>query len=137
MADEMNATANSGTAPANAPKEKKTRAPRKPNTVAEAAVPTSVSEPAKKTRGRRKSVENAQVVAPVAPVAAKKAASVKTAEKKQAAKRGPRKAQAVAPASDDFADLLKLEEENQKLRKALAEKLRSENADLRKKLGAA
>jgi putative transposase len=41
------------------------------------------------------------------------------------------------PASDDFADLLKLEEENQKLRRALSEKLRTENADLRKKLGMA
>jgi hypothetical protein len=37
-------------------------------------------------------------------------------------------------AGDEMADLLQLEEENQKLRKLLAEKLRAENADLRKKL---
>jgi len=44
-----------------------------------------------------------------------------------------------APASvsarDDMADLIQLEEENSRLRKTLAEKLRSENADLRKRLG--
>jgi hypothetical protein len=37
-------------------------------------------------------------------------------------------------AADEMADLLQLETENQKLRKMLAEKLRAENADLRKKL---
>ena len=43
---------------------------------------------------------------------------------------------AAAPvaAVDDIADLLQLEEENQRLRKLLAEKLRAENADLRKRL---
>ncbi|QFI69477.1 hypothetical protein EKH55_4603 [Sinorhizobium alkalisoli] len=39
------------------------------------------------------------------------------------------------PAGDDLADLVQLEEENQRLRKLLAEKLRAENADLRKRLG--
>ena len=39
-----------------------------------------------------------------------------------------------ASAGDEMADLLQLEEENQRLRKLLAENLRSENADLRKKL---
>jgi len=39
-----------------------------------------------------------------------------------------------ATASDEMADLIALEEENQKLRKTLAEKLRAENADLRKRL---
>jgi hypothetical protein len=38
---------------------------------------------------------------------------------------------------DEFADLIALEAENQKLRRSLAEKLRAENADLRKKLGLA
>jgi len=41
---------------------------------------------------------------------------------------------AAASAGDEMADLLQLEAENQKLRKMLAEKLRAENADLRKKL---
>ncbi|WP_087003291.1 transposase [Rhizobium sullae] len=40
-----------------------------------------------------------------------------------------------APAGDELADLVQLEEENQKLRKRLAEKLRVENTQLRKRLG--
>jgi putative transposase len=51
---------------------------------------------------------------------------------------GSKKAAATTPSiSDDFGDLIQLEAENQKLRKSLAEKLRVENADLRKKLGLA
>ncbi|RVE81592.1 transposase [Sinorhizobium meliloti] len=38
-------------------------------------------------------------------------------------------------AGDEFAELVQLEEENQRLRKQLAEKLRTENAELRKRLG--
>lgn len=52
-----------------------------------------------------------------------------------AAKAEPR--QATSAPIDEFADLLKLEEENKALRKALSEKLRAENADLRKRLGQA
>ncbi|APO70116.1 hypothetical protein IE4872_PC00085 (plasmid) [Rhizobium gallicum] len=66
-------------------------------------------------------------------------ASVGTnATKSVPVKRGPRtdKAAAAAPTSvfDDLAGLLQLEEENQRLRKLLAEKLRAENAELRKRL---
>ncbi|MDX0018755.1 transposase [Sinorhizobium meliloti] len=39
------------------------------------------------------------------------------------------------PDGDELADLVQLEEENQRLRKLLAEKLRAENAELRKRLG--
>ena len=39
------------------------------------------------------------------------------------------------PAGDELADLVQLEEENQRLRKRLAEKLQAENAELRKRLG--
>jgi len=42
-----------------------------------------------------------------------------------------------APVLDDITDLLQLEDENARLRKTLAEKLRAENADLRKRLGLA
>lgn len=38
-------------------------------------------------------------------------------------------------AGDEFAELVQLEEENQRLRKQLAEKLRTENTELRKRLG--
>lgn len=40
-----------------------------------------------------------------------------------------------APAGDELADLLQLEEENKRLRRLLADKLRTENAELRKRLG--
>ncbi|RWX81474.1 transcriptional regulator [Neorhizobium lilium] len=53
-------------------------------------------------------------------------------------KRSPRAAQtstsAETAAIDALTDLLQLEEENQRLRKLLAEKLRAENADLRRRL---
>lgn len=83
------------------------------------------------------------------PKRGRKAKSATAAEgvKRLAVKRGPRAAkpapvavqevavpEAVAAASYEMADLLQLEEENQKLRKLLAEKLRAENADLRKRL---
>lgn len=55
-----------------------------------------------------------------------------------------RKTTDVAPAApvavdaiDDMTELLRLEEENRNLRKQLSEKLRSENADLRKRLNLA
>lgn len=36
---------------------------------------------------------------------------------------------------DEFAELVQLEAENQRLRKLLSERLRAENSDLRKRLG--
>ncbi len=39
------------------------------------------------------------------------------------------------PIDDELAEFVQLEEENRRLRKLLAEKLRAENADLRKRLG--
>ncbi len=132
MPEETNVTLVGG-ATENTRPEKKTRAPRKLKAIAEAAAPSSTSAPVKKPRGRRKKVEEGNVLPPV-PVATEKVARAKSA-KTQPAKRGPRKVETTAPASDDFADLLKLEEENQKLRKALSDKLRAENVELRKKLG--
>ncbi|NKM21054.1 transcriptional regulator [Rhizobium laguerreae] len=62
-----------------------------------------------------------------------------TASAKRAPLRRAPKGVQTAPAApmtaiDEMADLLQLEEENQRLRKLLAEKLRAENADLRKRL---
>lgn len=111
------------------PAVKKTRAPRRPKAVAEVATSEAVAPP-KGRRGGRRKVEAVEVVA--APTEAKRKG------------RGPAKA-ATAPkaskpvatvsVSDDLADLLQLEEENKRLRKTLAEKLRAENADLRKRIG--
>lgn len=42
---------------------------------------------------------------------------------------------ASVPVDDEFAEFIQLEEENRRLRKLLSEKLRAENADLRKRLG--
>lgn len=47
-------------------------------------------------------------------------------------------APSISPAAsidDEFAEFIQLEEENRRLRKLLSEKLRAENADLRKRLG--
>jgi hypothetical protein len=61
--------------------------------------------------------------------------------KRLPSKHAPKTVQAAAATStvaiDEIADLLQLEEENQRLRKLLAEKLRAENADLRKRLNLA
>lgn len=43
--------------------------------------------------------------------------------------------EAAAPVDDELAEFIELEEENRRLRKLLAEKLRAENADLRRRLG--
>lgn len=49
---------------------------------------------------------------------------------------GPAKAESrPEPRESSFADLVELEKENRKLRAQLAEKLRAENAELRKRLG--
>jgi hypothetical protein len=117
---------------------------------------TPITEP-KKRRGRQAKAVASQVVAgnekPAAsgdtnatpakrgkqPRAAKfaAAAEAKVATKQPRKTRMPKQVAAAVntPAGDEMADLLQLEEENQKLRKQLAEKLRSENANLRKRLG--
>jgi hypothetical protein len=118
MADENDASPTSETlttdAPAVVPIIKKQRAPRRSKAAIEAAF------------------------------SAASAATTMKATKKTGS-RGTRKAgavgQAKAPATtslnaaDEMADLIQLEEENKQLRKTLSEKLRAENADLRKRLG--
>jgi putative transposase len=46
-----------------------------------------------------------------------------------------KKAAGQAPQSDELKDLVKLEEDNVRLKKLLADRLRKENAELRRKLG--
>ncbi len=133
MADETITETNATTeALAVAPAEKKTRKPRAPKAAAKIAAydvtASPAEQPVKKTRAKRGSK--------IAPVKADKAA----VEPKKVATRTPRaKAAALAPVApvDDISDLIKLEEENKQLRKELSDKLRSENADLRKRLGKA
>lgn len=112
---------------------RKQRKPRTPRTAA-ASAPTEAAVAQKKTR--RKRGEAAAIVAATSSASTRGKSG---AGAKVPGKRGPRKASAAAPSNavsgDDFADLMQLETENQKLRKELAEKLRAENADLRKRLG--
>jgi len=131
MADENNTMIDADTpavaAPDVAKKERKPRARKAaPETVSAgvSAQPAAASNAAadKPKRGRKAKSEQGATTARRAPV-----------------KRAPKAVQAatapsVAATVDEFADLLQLEEENQRLRKLLAEKLRAENADLRKRL---
>ncbi|QEE43227.1 transcriptional regulator (plasmid) [Rhizobium sp. WL3] len=105
--------------------EKKQRKPRAKKAAPDAAAVEAVSDkatetPEKQKRGRK-------------PKSTAKATTARAPRVKLA----PKVVQAVPAAStaiDEMADLLQLEGENQRLRKLLAEKLRAENADLRKKL---
>ena len=130
MADEKDTTTNADTPAAAAPDGlKKVRKPRAKKVVPETASAAVSLQPAaasdakagKQTGGRKAKPDEGTTSAKRAPVKrAPKAVSI-----------------AAAPpvaAVDEIADLLQLEEENQRLRKLLAEKLRAENADLRKRL---
>lgn len=117
---------------------KKVRGPNKKKEDAKPIVATS--EPAAATsapvkRGP-KSAKETQVSlgAPITSKTTKNTTEGKIAGPKKIG-RPPAKAVEPLPAVDEFSDLLKLEEENKALRKALADKLRLENADLRKRLG--
>lgn len=114
---------------------KKQRATRRPKVAAESA-PSAISVKSPKAP-RQKRTEKVKVAVDAVDtqVAAKGAA--KGVRKARAAVQPVASAQVPVLTSDGMADLLQLENENQALRKALAEKLRAENADLRKRLGQA
>ena len=127
MADENNTMTDADTPAVAAPdvvkKERKARARKAaPETVSAQPAAASNAAADKPKRGRKAKSEQGATTAKRVPV-----------------KRAPKAVQAatapsVAATVDEFADLLQLEEENQRLRKLLAEKLRAENADLRKRL---
>ncbi|WP_430441015.1 SyrB-like regulator [Shinella sp.] len=136
MADETNMAevAEVASVDAGAPVAKKTRAPRRAKAIAEA---TAIEEAPKveaavKERKKRgpKAGNSATPVSKPAPVKAKRGRTPGKPTKTAAA---------IAPVSamDEMAELLQLEEENKRLRQSLAEKLRTENTDLRKRLGIA
>ncbi|PSS60573.1 SyrB-like regulator [Ensifer sp. NM-2] len=131
MADENNIELTETTAPAELP-PKKRRGPRPKNVASETTAEAPGANVAQPARGRRKRSEKSED-AP-APTTTKAKNTAKGAGKTQTPKPAT---EPPAPVFDDIADLLQLEEENARLRKALAEKLRAENADLRKRLGLA
>jgi hypothetical protein len=139
MADENNTTVNADTA---------ANGDAVPSDDAPAAVD---AEPAprkqRKTRMKRASSDMAGADTAVGPDGGNgqkkrgrkpKALGGAATAKREPVKRARKNEQAASveatSAGDEMADLLQLEEENQRLRKLLAEKLRAENADLRKKL---
>ncbi|WP_422921339.1 transcriptional regulator [Rhizobium ruizarguesonis] len=130
MADQTDMMTNAETATAAAPDvPKKVRKPRAKKAVPETASAAVSVQPAaapsatagKQKRGRKAKSDEGTMSAKRAPV-----------------KRAPRAVQTATTPSvaavDEISDLLQLKEENQRLRKLLAEKLRAENADLRKRL---
>jgi hypothetical protein len=140
MADENNADsiteAVETEAPAKIPAPKKPRAPRRQKAAAEATAAAPTAETVKSPTGRRKRREKAgettstHVETPVADNS-----KTKRARKSRTVKQTGQVASTSIPAIDEIADLIQLEEENKRLRKTLADKLRAENADLRKRLG--
>jgi len=133
MADENDTTTiNDAPASVVADAPKKQRKPRAKKAAPETASVEVAAEPAaalNTTAGKRGSQTRGRKP---------KSIEVAVSAKKAPVRRGPKAVQAAtaAPAAaiDEMSDLLQLEEENQRLRKLLAEKLRAENADLRKRL---
>ena len=113
--------------------EPKKRRAGRPKKMTGAALSELSAKPARRGRRKRSDAVMPIEMATVANVAAP--AIVKARRKNHANKPAVPKAEATVVGSDEFADLVQLEGENKRLRKALAEKLRSENADLRKRLG--
>lgn len=106
------------------PRTKKATAQTDPSQVARAASDSADATAGKPRRGRKAKTIPAASLAKSKPLSR------------------ARKTMDAAPAVpvnaiDDMAELLRLEEENRSLRKQLSEKLRAENADLRKRLNLA
>lgn len=134
MAEETNTvvspeTVSADTAPSTP--EKKRRGPRANSASLDAATgDISAKTPDNKKATRKTRVKQAKSAPPTS--------EANAPAKKPRTTRAPTSiAEAKSPviAGDEMADLLQLEEENRNLRKLLAEKLRAENADLRKRLG--
>lgn len=120
---------------ATAPAPKKERAPRRAKVAVDAA---TTSEPVK----AEKVVKERKKRGPKTNQSAKPATDVTEVRRGRKPRTVSKAAESVAKAApssaaDEMADLMQLEEENKRLRQTLAEKLRAENADLRKRLGLA
>jgi putative transposase len=115
------------------------KSPGRVKTAVEPAVSTSESAPAspnavetvRRGAGRKAKPVDAKIAATKVKPAVK-ATRLKRAEKLV---EQPVAEASVITARDEMDDLIQLEAENKQLRQALGEKLRQENADLRKRLG--
>lgn len=113
---------------------RKKRGPRMKKVVSDATTSQASSSPtARVGRKSREKPAELKTATPTKAVAKTKAKGVARAAGKPAATKPS--TEAPIPVLDEIADLLQLEEENARLRKALAEKLRAENTELRKRLG--
>jgi hypothetical protein len=124
-------------APAKVPAPNKQRTPRRPKATAGATLATSL---AKLPRGRTKRGEQAGNAKPTPvemQVSGKSTAKdvIKDTGRNRTSKHTEQTVATPVSAIDEMADLIQLEEENKSLRRNLADKLRAENADLRKRLG--
>ncbi|WEJ08678.1 transposase [Sinorhizobium prairiense] len=150
MADESNTGPVSAVAETNAevkaPTGKKQKSPKSQKTAAEPVRAQSKAPAAKARRyGEQEKTEKLKLIE--TQVTAGKSTlkdAIKSAgiseqtyyQWKRTAKPAEQKPEkAVLAGDDELADFVRLEEENERLRKLLAEKLRAENADLRKRLG--
>lgn len=126
-----------------APRPKKAKSAPKSRIAKEAAKPASKSEDAQPAPARAKrkiysEKERAQIRAQIEKSIGRgvsiKAAVGEAGISEQTYYQWKRATETVAPTAD-LNDLLALEEENKQLKKQLAERLRQENAELKKKLG--
>lgn len=113
-------------------------------TVADPAVSKKVRKPRAKKRVPEPSAVDAFIEQEaIKPRRGRRPKSIETASSAKASPIKPApKAEPVAPAAhlgaiDEIVDLLQLEEENKTLRRQLVEKLRAENADLKRRLSLA
>lgn len=128
--------------PVTAPAIKKQRAPRRPKEAVEPVRATSKATTAKsptENPGKRDKQDRTgklkRVEAQVTDGTSTRKDATKSTGRQKAAKPVQPTAKTSVSAIDEMADLVQLEEENKRLRKTLAEKLRAENAELRKRLG--
>jgi putative transposase len=140
MADESNTNPTTDAAvtdaPAMPPAPKKQRATPRPKAATDMMRGLTVAKPPRGRPKRSELAADATLTSAETPFAGKRSAKgvVKEGGRKRRSKRADAVTTPVA-AMDEMADLIQLEEENKRLRKTLAEKLRAENADLRKRLG--
>lgn len=130
MADEINDVVSAVEPSVTHDEVKKTRAPRRSKEQIAADLAAKKAGKGARSAKAGRANTSASISAKAPGKTSVKAATAKTAK--------PAASPSVSnEANDGFAELLELEAENQKLRMSLSEKLRTENAELRKKLGLA